>query len=83
MLKIKKKIHQTFRETKAKFFLLSYNFAFKELYNCTVCTPPSLITRETAYQPTIPGKRFLKKLFTMFPILHYEYDWNVVCHKIL
>ena len=64
MLKIKKKIHQTFRETKAKFSycfvtLLSKNFIVQ-------FAPLSLITRETAYQPTIPGKWFFKNCLQCF-----------------
>ena len=34
----------------------------------------SLVIGETAYQPIITGKRFLKNV-TVFPMLHYEYKY--------
>lgn len=41
--------------------------------------PVSLLTGETAYQPIIAGKYFFN--VTVFPILHYEYDCNIVYYK--
>ena len=40
----------------------------------------SLIIGETAYQPVIPC-RWLLKSGTMFLILYYEYDYNIVFNK--
>ena len=42
--------------------------------------PLSLVIGETAYQPIITGKWFLKNV-TMFPILYYEDDCNTACHE--
>lgn len=55
------------------------NFAFKELHYCIVCLSFSHNWRNCISAYHI-GKWLFKKV-TMFPILFYEHDYNIVCHK--
>ena len=62
MLKINKKAHQTFRETKAKF---SYCFITLLSKNYITVQFAPLSLSQLAYQPTIPGKWFLKTVYNV------------------